>query len=136
MRCHVLPGALLIVCAACRGGPRSVKPPAKPEAPALDVREPWADPETDWPRRTPATRRDRATATTNPRAQAIVIRGATIMTATGQTIANGTIVLANGAISYVGDKPPPAPDGARVVDASGKFVTPGVIDAHSHIGVY
>jgi imidazolonepropionase-like amidohydrolase len=137
MRCHVLPGVLaLIACvAAC---PKTKKPaqPAKPEAPPLDVREPWADPEADWPRRTIAERRDRAGATTNPRAKTIVIRGATILTAAGGKIDGGTIVLDRGAIAYVGDKPPVPPDGARVIEAGGKFVTPGVIDAHSHIGVY
>ena len=62
----------------------------------------------------------------------VAIRGATILTVTRGTIPNGTIVLRNGKIAALGaDVPIPA--GADVVDASGKFVSPGIIDCHSHI---
>lgn len=73
-----------------------------------------------------------------PRAQAppappaIAIRGATILTVTKGTIPNGTIVLRGGRIEAVGANVP-VPPGAEVVDATGKFVSPGIIDAHSHI---
>jgi imidazolonepropionase-like amidohydrolase len=67
----------------------------------------------------------------------IAIRHAAIMTATGQTIPDGTIVLTGGAIASLGAAGSVAiPSGARVIDAAGKYVTPGLIDAHSHIGVY
>src|SRR6185295_16763700 len=73
----------------------------------------------------------------NPNAPILAIRHATIMTATGQTIANGTIVLQNGAIAAVGpDGSVAIPGRARVIEGNGKFVTPGLIDAHSHLGVY
>jgi len=36
----------------------------------------------------------------------------------------------------VGPGEPPAVPGARTIDITGKFVTPGLIDAHSHLGVY
>ena len=69
---------------------------------------------------------------TNP---PVLIKNATIMTATGQTIANGSILLRDGRIVAVGAAVV-APADAVVVDASGKFVTPGIIDDHSHLGVY
>src|SRR5689334_17404782 len=66
----------------------------------------------------------------------VVIRGATLMLATGRSLARGTIILDKGKIAVVaeGDLPPPA--GAVVIDGTGKFVTPGLIDTHSHMGVY
>src|SRR6267378_6210578 len=65
----------------------------------------------------------------------VLIRTATIMTATGQEIPNGSIVLKDGRIVAVGAKVD-APTGAVVVDGTGKYVTPGLIDDHSHLGVY
>ncbi len=69
---------------------------------------------------------------TNP---PVVIRNATIMTAAGQEIANGSIVLRDGRIVAVGPTVD-APADAVVVDGTGKYVTPGLIDTHSHLGVY
>ena len=66
----------------------------------------------------------------------MVISNATVLTATGTAIDKGTVIVSGGTIQYVGDAPPPTPAGARVVDGTGKFVTPGVIDTHSHLGVY
>ncbi len=127
--------ACVLVVAACGSSP-GAKAPAKPsDEPKLDITAPWLDPEGFWIRGVPATVRPLSDAVIDPAAPVIAIRGATIMTATGQRIDNGTIVLERGAISYVGtDRPPPA--GATVVDGKGKFVTPGIIDAHSHMGVY
>src|SRR5713226_2072124 len=65
----------------------------------------------------------------------VLIRNATIMTATGQEIPNGSIVLKDGRIVAVGAKVD-APAGAVLVDGTGKWVTPAVIDVHSHLGVY
>ena len=65
-----------------------------------------------------------------------VIRGGTVMTATGQTYAPGFVVLRAGKIEAVGAGEPPKVDGAVVVDAKGRVVTPGLIDTHSHNGVY
>jgi imidazolonepropionase-like amidohydrolase len=67
----------------------------------------------------------------------VLIRNATIMTATGQEIANGSILFKDGRIVSVGTGATvQAPADAVVVDGTGKWVTPGVIDTHSHIGVY
>src|SRR5205085_11684449 len=65
----------------------------------------------------------------------VLVSNATIMTAAGQEIPNGSIVLKDGRIVTVGAKVY-APAGAVVVDGTGKYVTPGLIDEHSHLGVY
>jgi imidazolonepropionase-like amidohydrolase len=65
----------------------------------------------------------------------VLIRNATIMTATGQEIASGSILLRDGHIVAVGATVE-APADAVVVDGTGKWVTPGIIDTHSHLGVY
>jgi imidazolonepropionase-like amidohydrolase len=64
------------------------------------------------------------------------IRGATIFDGEGGRIDGGTIVLADGAIQAIGGPELAVPDGALVVDGRGKFVTPGIIDVHSHLGDY
>ena len=61
-----------------------------------------------------------------------LIRNATIMSASHGTIANGDILVRNGKIAQVGTGLG-APREARIVDATGKYVTPGIIDSHSHI---
>jgi imidazolonepropionase-like amidohydrolase len=65
-----------------------------------------------------------------------VIRGATIYDGEGGEIRNGTIVLADGVVQAVGGPETPVPAGAFEVDGTGKWVTPGIIDVHSHLGDY
>ena len=67
--------------------------------------------------------------------ETIAIRGGTILTVGPQgTIANGTVLIRDGRIAAVGaDVAVPA--GARVIDATGRYVIPGIIDAHSHTAV-
>ena len=65
-----------------------------------------------------------------------VIRGATIYDGEGGQIDNGTIVLADGAIQALGGPETAVPAGAFEIDGHGKWVTPGVIDVHSHLGDY
>src|SRR5689334_3259266 len=65
----------------------------------------------------------------------VLIRNATIMTAAGQEIQGGSILFRDGRIVAVGTNVT-APTDATIVDGTGKWVTPGVIDTHSHIGVY
>ena len=62
----------------------------------------------------------------------VVIRNATLVTVTKGTIPNGTIVLRDGKIAALGANVT-VPAGAEVIDGTGKFVSPGIIDAHSHI---
>ena len=70
-----------------------------------------------------------------PASPPVVIHGATLMLGTGKTIERGTIILDKGKIAVVAEGDLPAPTGAIVIDGTGKFVTPGLIDTHSHIGV-
>ena len=64
----------------------------------------------------------------------VLIRGGTVMTAAGEEIVGADVLLVDGRIEAV-DAGLDAPDGAEVIDASGRFVTPGIIDTHSHLGV-
>ncbi|MCH8685810.1 amidohydrolase [Pedomonas mirosovicensis] len=64
-----------------------------------------------------------------------LIRGATILDGKGGQIENGEILMRDGKIVAVGQTVE-APADAVVVDGRGKWVTPGVIDAHSHMGDY
>jgi imidazolonepropionase-like amidohydrolase len=70
-----------------------------------------------------------------PASRTTVIRNATILTAAGPAIERGSIRLQNGKVAAVGTAVN-APADAVVIDATGKWVTPGVIDTHSHLGVY
>lgn len=66
-------------------------------------------------------------------AAAVAIRGGTVLTVTKGVIPNGVVVLQDGKITAVGGPDTAIPQGAETVDATGRFVTPGLIDAHSHI---
>lgn len=66
---------------------------------------------------------------------AALIRGGTVMTATGRTIEGGDVLLRDGKIIAIGERLE-APADADVIDAAGRFVTPGLIDTHSHMGDY
>jgi imidazolonepropionase-like amidohydrolase len=68
------------------------------------------------------------------RATAIV--GGRVVPVEGDPIEGGTVVLAEGRIAVVGGPETAVPDGAEVVDAAGKWVLPGFIDAHTHVGVH
>ena len=61
--------------------------------------------------------------------------GAEVWTGTGQRLRKGVIVLENGRIAQVGEDVP-VPSGADVSDLGGCLVTPGLIDAHVHMGTY
>ncbi len=63
----------------------------------------------------------------------VLIKNATIMTASHGVIENGSILIRDGKIAAVGkNSEVQAGANARVIDATGMFVTPGIIDAHSH----
>jgi imidazolonepropionase-like amidohydrolase len=65
-----------------------------------------------------------------------VIRHATVFDGDGRRINDGTVVLANGIIQAVGGPSLASPAGAVEIDGTGKYVTPGIIDIHSHLGDY
>jgi imidazolonepropionase-like amidohydrolase len=81
----------------------------------------------------------RSTASPTPEARpdappVILIQNATILTVSHGTIEHGSILIRDGKIAEVGPSIK-APKDAQVIDAAGQFVTPGIIDCHSHIAV-
>jgi len=64
-----------------------------------------------------------------------LIRGATVLIGNGERLDNADVLLRDGVIAAVGTRLD-APADARIVDGQGKWVTPGIIDVHSHLGVY
>ena len=67
-------------------------------------------------------------------AQDLALKGGTILTITNGTIPDGTIVIQKGKITALG-KDIRIPDGIKILDVTGKFVMPGIIDSHSHIAL-
>ena len=125
MKSHLLIAAL-IVASACTPAkkPQAPTPAAKDSAIATGpggVSTPNADPFPSTYVRTAAP--------------PLVIRNVNLMTAAGPTIRNGMISIADGKIVAVGPSVT-VPAGATVIDGGGKYVTPGIIDTHSHLGVY
>lgn len=64
------------------------------------------------------------------------IRGGTVYTMAGPPIENGTVLISNGKITAVGGPELPVPAEAQCIDAAGCWVTPGFIDAHSHLALW
>jgi imidazolonepropionase-like amidohydrolase len=111
-------GALALAAALLLAGCAALNPPPKP-APAVHVNE---DPYPSTYQRYPGV--------------LTVIRHATVLDGDGHQINDGTVVLADGAIQAVGGPEVASPAGAAEIDGTGKFVTPGIIDVHSHLGDY
>jgi len=72
--------------------------------------------------------------TVPPQSEAVALTGATIHTVTNGVIENGTILFENGVIRDIGTDVE-IPMGTRVVDVSGKYIYPGLIDAYSTVGI-
>ena len=64
-----------------------------------------------------------------------LVRNVTVFDGEGGRIENGQVLFADGKVVAVGQSVD-APAGATVIDGQGKFVTPGVVDIHSHLGDY
>ena len=69
-----------------------------------------------------------------PSANPLLFQNATILTGDGERLDNASLYISNGRIEWIGAGTV-TPD-AIVVDAAGKWITPGLIDVHSHLGVY
>ncbi|MBP6534540.1 MAG: amidohydrolase [Arenimonas sp.] len=65
----------------------------------------------------------------------VLIQNATVLTGTGTRLDNADVLMQDGKIQAVG-KALSAPGNAKVINATGKWITPGIIDVHSHLGVY
>ncbi|MEM7199699.1 MAG: amidohydrolase family protein [Planctomycetota bacterium] len=71
-----------------------------------------------------------------PEQTTVVVVGATLWGVAGGRLDDGGLVAKDGKIAWVGPTAQaPRPEGARVIDAKGKHVTPGLIDCHSHTGM-
>ena len=69
-----------------------------------------------------------------PPAPPTLIRGATVWTAAGEELEDADLLVRDGKIAAVGRGLEPPPE-ADVVEAAGRFLTPGLVDSHSHLGV-
>lgn len=67
--------------------------------------------------------------------ETVLFRNATVLTGTGERIDGGDVLIRDGRIDAVG-RNLSAPADAAVVDATGQWITPGLIDVHSHLGVF
>jgi imidazolonepropionase-like amidohydrolase len=106
-----------VACTACAAQSRAPAEPPVNEAPAARVRAPFSS------------------TYTAPAGPPTLIRNATILTGTGTRIDGGDVLIEGGRIRAVGQSLA-APEGTQVIDAGGRWVTPGLIDVHSHLGVY
>ena len=64
-----------------------------------------------------------------------LVRNATVLTGTGQRLDDSDVLFIDGRIGAVG-RGLAAPADAQIIDGRGRWVTPGIIDVHSHLGVY
>ncbi len=70
-----------------------------------------------------------------PEGEAYAIRGGTVVTVTGAPISNGVVIIRHGLIAAVGGADTPVPGDARVIDATGMTVYPGLIDSYTSLGI-
>ncbi len=68
--------------------------------------------------------------------QTTVIVNATVLTGTGERLDDAGILIEDGKIAAIGAGVGGNDEAVTIVDAAGKWVTPGIIDVHSHLGVY
>lgn len=69
-------------------------------------------------------------------AEDIVFKGATIHTVSGEVIKNGVVIVRGKKILRVGGPKTKIPPQCRLIDVTGKVMIPGLVDTHSHLGVY
>ena len=129
-----LAGGLLVACSATpppkAAGTSAAAQPAAQSAPV--VPPPVVTPA---PARGPVTPPAYASTYQPMPSVTTLLRGATVLTGTGQRLDKADVLMQDGKVAAVGTGLQ-VPAGTVVVDAAGKWVTPGIIDAHSHLGVY
>ncbi|QUM71062.1 amidohydrolase [Sphingopyxis granuli] len=107
-------------CAASNGTVESAndKPAATADKPAKFDKDPYPSTYKPYP------------------GQATAVRNVTIFDGEGGRIDNGTVLLTNGKVEAVGGADLPIPADITIYDGTGKYLTPGIIDIHSHLGDY
>jgi imidazolonepropionase-like amidohydrolase len=116
MRIALLVAACSAVFTACAAQPQSTPEPTPSAPAAAPAREPYS-----------------STYQAGDQGPPVLIRNATILTGTGLRVDGGDVLFANGRIEAIGQSLT-APTGAQIIDAAGRWVTPGLIDVHSHMG--
>jgi imidazolonepropionase-like amidohydrolase len=131
LRSVALAASLLVACSpAAPVRPVAGPSPASSVSPAGAAADPFAA--------TEARMREVIEPTAAPPQVDVVLQHATVLTGTGRRLSPGYVVISHGRVTAVdqGDAPASAvPPGATAMDASGKYVMPGIIDPHSHMGV-
>ena len=117
MRALLTTGIAALALSACAQAPRPQAVAKAPPAP-----KPVADP-------FPSTYKPYASTP-------VAIRGATVYDGEGARIDGGVVLLSGGKVTALGGPDTAIPAGTTIVDGTGKFVTPGIIDIHSHLGNY
>src|SRR5690625_7389478 len=65
----------------------------------------------------------------------LAVTGGNVVPVSAAEIPGGTVIITDGVITEVGGPDIPVPDGAEVIDATGKWVLPGFVESHAHLGV-
>jgi imidazolonepropionase-like amidohydrolase len=126
----VVATAFALACQVKASTPPATAPPGAPATPAAPAAvDPFASDE--------ARARAPVESSAAQQGAPVLVQHATVLTAAGDRYEPGFVLMENGVIAAVGagDGPAVRP-GTSVVDARGKFVTPGIVDPHSHMGVY
>ena len=84
------------------------------------------------PAAAPAAHSNTASAASN---ETIALKGGKLLTITHGVIENGVVVMHNGRITAVGGPGTAIPSGAKIIDATGMTVYPGLIDSETHLGL-
>jgi imidazolonepropionase-like amidohydrolase len=133
---RLIASACLMFACATAQLPQEPKEPKQPKESARSSESPTPTPTPPGPGGTSLPNANPFPSTYRPfPRRTTLVRNATIMTAAGPSIANGSVLLRDGKIVAVGTSVNAPPD-ALVIDGTGKYVTPGIIDIHSHVGVY
>jgi imidazolonepropionase-like amidohydrolase len=119
--------AALVLAALCAGS-ASAQQPARP---APQPAAPAAAPQAQAPAAAPQAGTPPLQIPVPPAGRLVAITNATILTASHGIIERGTILIRDGRIAEVGTNVQ-VPAGAQVIDGTGKYVMPGIIDSHNH----
>jgi len=75
--------------------------------------------------------------TTTADERVVAITGGRVVPVVGEPVEGGTVLIRGGVVEAVGEASAvEVPAGARVVDATGRWVLPGFVEAHGHVGIH